>query len=412
MKTVSTETDAGLKRLGEGKLRKEEVLLVKKIKTGKSVVVVGREGVVPVCVGLVEAVGERCGHMSVCGVDCLVLCQEREQAQEIGMLVGVLGGEHGIRSGTIIGDSGIKEESKTLAGVSVAIGTERIFYCYETARRSMADRVRLVVFYCVDRLTEEMKRLMGENREDTQCVVLAERELAEECGIEETARMGGAMKTRAITQKYVLCDSERKFDLLFSLLKAPGQKCVVCSSPESAEFLCEVLRYMEMDANCVYSSMDAAQRKKSVGAFRESDGGVVVCTPASLCELEGVSGKVFIYEIFSSPDGHTELAQRIGGAIECDSVVTIATGCERKWADMFAERAGAARCVFGERDLEDVKGRLAGLVSSVHALNTLARKGYRACVRMHSRAGVESVQTIEDISKSFGLAVPPKVELD
>lgn len=224
-----------------------------------------------------------------------------------------------------------------------------------------------------------------------------------------------------LEQGYVVCDSDKRFLLLFTFLKRNRNKKVIVffSSCNSVKYYGELLNYIDMPVLDLHGKQKQQKRTNTFFEFCNAKTGTLLCTDVAARGLD-IPAVDWIVQ-FDPPDDPRDYIHRVGRT---------ARGSKGKGKSLmfllpnelgFLRYLKEARVPLNEFEfpsskIANVQPQLQKLVSSNYWLNNSARDGYRSYLQAYASHHLKQVYQIDKldlakVAKSFGFSVPPKVNI-
>lgn len=225
-----------------------------------------------------------------------------------------------------------------------------------------------------------------------------------------------------LEQGFIICDSDLRFRLLFTFLKKYQNKKIMVffSSCASVKFHSEILNYIDMQVLDIHGKQKQQKRLETYYEFCKMEKGILFCTDVAARGLDIPSVDWIVQ--FDPPDDVKEYIHRVGrtcrGANSKGQALLFILPSEKGYLKVL-EQANVKlnEFEFPENKLFPINDQLASLVSSNQFLNKGAREAYRSYLHAYVSHSLKDVFDVREIdlqlaSKSFGLATPPRVDLD
>jgi ATP-dependent RNA helicase DDX18/HAS1 len=224
-----------------------------------------------------------------------------------------------------------------------------------------------------------------------------------------------------LEQGYVVCESDKRFLLLFTFLKKNrGKKIMVFfSSCASVRFHFELLNFIDMPVDCIHGKQKQQKRTATFFKFCSASVGTLLCTDVAARGLD--IPKVDWIVQYDPPDEPREYIHRVGRTARGESGTGSALLFLRPEELGFLRFLKSAKVTLDEfefsmKKVANVQPQLEKLIRENYYLNMAAKEAYKGYVRAydsHSLKQIYNVNTLDliKVSKSFGFDVPPFVEL-
>ena len=220
---------------------------------------------------------------------------------------------------------------------------------------------------------------------------------------------------------YVVCDSDKRFLLLFSFLKRNVKKKIIVflSSCNSVKFYSELLNYIDLPVLDLHGKQKQQKRTNTFFEFCNAKQGILVCTDVAARGLD-IPAVDWIVQ-FYPPDDPRDYIHRVGRT---------ARGTQGKGKSLmfltpselgFLRYLKAAKVPLNEYEfpankIANIQSQLTKLIKTNYLLNQSAKDGYRAYLQAYASHGLKTVYQIDKldlkkVSASFGLDQVPRVNL-
>ncbi|KAI0465173.1 ATP-dependent RNA helicase [Komagataella kurtzmanii] len=374
------------------------------------------------------------------GTGAIVITPTRELALQIFGVARELMESHSQTFGILIGGANRRAEAeKLMKGVNIIIATPgRLLDHLQNTKGFIFKNLKALIIDEADRILEigfedEMKQIIkilpNENRqtmlfsatqttkvEDLARISLRKGPLYINVDSEnETSTVDG------LEQGYVVCDSDKRFLLLFSFLKRNQKKKIIVflSSCNSVKYYSELLNYIDLPVLDLHGKQKQQKRTNTFFEFCNATQGVLICTDVAARGLDIPSVDWIIQ--FDPPDDPRDYIHRVGRT---------ARGSNGKGKSLmflipselgFLRYLKAAKVPLNEFEfptnkIANVQSQLEKLIKSNYWLNQSARDGYTAYLQAYASHHLKTVYQIDKldlnkVAQSFGFSVPPRVNI-
>ena len=224
-----------------------------------------------------------------------------------------------------------------------------------------------------------------------------------------------------LEQGYVVCDSDKRFLLLFSFLKRNQKKKVIVflSSCNSVKYYAELLNYIDLPVLELHGKQKQQKRTNTFFEFCNAERGILICTDVAARGLD-IPAVDWIIQ-FDPPDDPRDYIHRVGRT---------ARGTKGKGKSLmfltpselgFLRYLKAAKVPLNEYEfptnkIANVQSQLEKLIKSNYYLHQTAKDGYRSYLQAYASHSLKTVYQIDKldlakVAKSYGFPVPPKVNI-
>lgn len=224
-----------------------------------------------------------------------------------------------------------------------------------------------------------------------------------------------------LEQGYVLCESDKRFLLLFSFLRRMRQKkkkvVVFLSSCNSVNYHAELLNYLDFPVLDLHGKKKQQVRTNTFFEFRNAESGILLCTDVAARGLD-IPEVHFVIQ-YDPPDSPREYVHRVNRTARGINVKGRSVLFLQPSEISFLTHLNAARVPVVEYDfpcLLNIQSQLEKLLSSNYYLNKSAKDAFRsylhACASHSSRSIFDvSKPNLAKVAKSFGFTTPPRVDI-
>lgn len=222
-----------------------------------------------------------------------------------------------------------------------------------------------------------------------------------------------------LEQGYVVCDSAKRFSLLFTFLKKNLDKKIIVfmSSCNSVKFHAELLNFIEIPVLELHGQLKQKKRTTTFFEFCNADRGILISTDVAARGLD--IPKVDWIVQFDPPDDPREYIHRVGRTARGLG----ATG--RALLFLLPSELGFLKYLRQHKvplneyeftKLANIQAQLEKLIEKNYYLYRSAHEAYKTYLQAyaaHSLKDIYSVHNLDLVSvgKGFGFTVPPKVHL-
>ncbi|CCJ28487.1 unnamed protein product, partial [Pneumocystis jirovecii] len=223
-----------------------------------------------------------------------------------------------------------------------------------------------------------------------------------------------------LEQGYVVCDSDKRFLLLFTFLKRNLKKKIIVffSSCNSVKYHSELLNYIDIPVLDLHGKQKQQKRTNTFFEFSNAKQGILICTDVAARGLD-IPAVDWIIQ-YDPPDDPRDYIHRVGRT---------ARGTKGKGRSLmflvpselgFLRYLKAAKVSLNEYEfskLANIQLQLEKLISKNYYLNRSAKDGYRSYLQAYSSYALKSIFDVNNldlakVAKSFGFATPPSVNIN
>lgn len=374
------------------------------------------------------------------GTGVVIISPTRELALQIFGVARELMEHHTQTFGIVIGGANRRQEAEKLAkGVNLLIATPgRLLDHLQNTQGFVFKNLKALVIDEADRILEigfeeEMKQIIKIlPNEDRQSMLFSATQTTK---VEDLARMSlrpgplyinvvpesAASTADGLEQGYVVCESDKRFLLLFSFLKRNAKKKIIVflSSCNCVKYFGELLNYIDLPVLDLHGKQKQAKRTNTFFEFCNAKQGILICTDVAARGLD-IPAVDWIVQ-FDPPDDPRDYIHRVGRT---------ARGTQGKGKSLmfltpselgFLRYLKAANVPLNEYEfpsnkIANVQSQLTKLIKSNYWLHQSAKDGYRSYLQAYASHHLKTVYQIDKldlvkVAKSFGFDVPPKVNI-
>ncbi|EXJ89902.1 ATP-dependent RNA helicase HAS1 [Capronia epimyces CBS 606.96] len=224
-----------------------------------------------------------------------------------------------------------------------------------------------------------------------------------------------------LEQGYVICDSDKRFLLLFSFLKRNLKKKVIVfmSSCNCVKYHSELLNYIDLPVLELHGNLKQQKRTNTFFEFCNAKTGILVCTDVAARGLD-IPAVDWIVQ-FDPPDDPRDYIHRVGrtarGANGKGRSLMFLQPNEVGFLSHLKEaRVPVVEFDFPAKKLLNIQSQLEKLISQNYYLNKSAKDGYRSYLQAYASHSLRSVFDVNKldlvkVAKSFGFSTPPRVDI-
>ncbi|KAJ1019127.1 hypothetical protein NDA18_006276 [Ustilago nuda] len=223
-----------------------------------------------------------------------------------------------------------------------------------------------------------------------------------------------------LEQGYVVCESDRRFLLLFTFLKKnAGKKIIVfMSSCNSVKYHTDLLNFIDVPVLDLHGKQKQQKRTNTFFEYCNAPSGTLLCTDVAARGLDIPSVDWIIQ--FDPPDDPRDYIHRVGRTAR-------AGNAGKSLLFLLPSELGFLRFLkvakvplneytFPADKVANVQGQLEKLISKNYYLHQSARDGYRSYLQAYGSYSLKRIFDIHKldltkVAKAYGFAVPPKVNI-
>lgn len=374
------------------------------------------------------------------GTGVIVVLPTRELALQIFGVARELMAHHSQLFGIVIGGANRRQEAEKLAkGVNLLIATPgRLLDHLQNTPGFVFKNLKALVIDEADRILEigfedEMRQIIKILPKDERQLMLFS--ATQTTKVEDLARISlrpgplyinvvpesEVLTADGLEQGYVVCDSDKRFLLLFSFLKRhPKKKIIVfLSLCNCVKYFGELLNYIDLPVLDLHGKQKQQKRTNTFFEFCNAKLGILICTDVAARGLD-IPAVDWIIQ-FDPPDDPRDYIHRVGRT---------ARGTQGKGKSLmfllplelgFLRYLKAANVPLNEYEfpankIANVQLQLTKLIKLNYWLHQLAKDGYRSYLQAYALHHLKTVYQIDKldltkVGKLFGFDVPPKVNI-
>ncbi|KAJ9499413.1 ATP-dependent RNA helicase [Exophiala xenobiotica] len=374
------------------------------------------------------------------GTGVIVVSPTRELALQIFGVARDLMAHHSQTFGITIGGANRSAEADKLTkGVNLLIATPgRLLDHLQNTQGFIYKNVKALVIDEADRILEvgfedEMRQIVKIlPKEQRQTMLFSATQTTK---VEDLARISlrpGPLyinvdhkkehsTVEGLEQGYVICESDKRFLLLFSFLKRNLKKKVIVfmSSCNCVKYHAELLNYIDLPVLELHGNLKQQKRTNTFFEFCNAKSGTMVCTDVAARGLD-IPAVDWIVQ-FDPPDDPRDYIHRVGrtarGSNGKGRSLMFLQPSEVGFLSQLKEaRVPVVEFDFPAKKLLNIQSQLEKLISQNYYLNKSAKDGYRSYLQAYASHSLRSVFDVNKldlvkVAKSFGFSTPPRVDI-
>lgn len=374
------------------------------------------------------------------GTGVIVITPTRELALQIFGVARELMEFHSQTFGIVIGGANRRQEAEKLVkGVNLLIATPgRLLDHLQNTNGFVFKNLKALVIDEADRILEigfedEMRQIIKIlPKEERQSMLFSATQTTK---VEDLARISlrpgplfinvdsenETSTADGLEQGYVVCESDKRFLLLFSFLKRNQKKKVIVflSSCNSVKYYAELLNYIDLPVLELHGKQKQQKRTNTFFEFCNADRGILVCTDVAARGLD-IPAVDWIIQ-FDPPDDPRDYIHRVGrtarGTKGKGKSLMFLTPSELGFLRYLkAAKVPLNEYEFPSNKIANVQSQLEKLIKSNYYLHQIAKDGYRSYLQAYASHSLKTVYQIDKldlakVAKSYGFPIPPKVNI-
>ncbi|KAG0198065.1 ATP-dependent RNA helicase [Mortierella sp. GBA30] len=373
------------------------------------------------------------------GTGVVIISPTRELALQIFGVAKDLLKYHNQTFGIVIGGANRKAEADKLAkGVNLLVATPgRLLDHLQNTKGFVFKNLKALVIDEADRILEcgfedEMKQIIKLlPKENRQSMLFSATQTTKVTDLARISLKAGPLYINVdekkdtatadgLEQGYVICESDKRFLLLFTFLKKNLKKKVIVffSSCNSVKYHAELLNYIDIPVLDLHGRQKQQKRTTTFFEFINAPTGILLCTDVAARGLD-IPAVDWIIQ-FDPPDDPRDYIHRVGRTARAGT-------SGKSLLFLLPSELGFLRFLkhakvplneyqFPTSKISNVQSQLEKLVEKNYYLNKSARDGYRSYLQSYAsyaQKGTFDVNKLDlvKVAKAFGFSVPPKVNI-
>ncbi|KAI6250470.1 ATP-dependent RNA helicase HAS1 [Erysiphe necator] len=374
------------------------------------------------------------------GTGVIVVSPTRELALQIFGVARELMTHHSQTYGIVIGGANRRAEAEKLTkGVNLLIATPgRLLDHLQNTKGFVFKNLKALVIDEADRILEigfedEMRQIIKIlPKDDRQTMLFSATQTTK---VEDLARISlrpGPLyinvdhekehsTVEGLEQGYVVCDSDKRFLLLFSFLKRNLKKktIVFFSSCACVKYNAELLNYIDLPVLDLHGKQKQQKRTNTFFEFCNAKQGTLICTDVAARGLD-IPDVDWIIQ-FDPPDDPRDYIHRVGRTARGSngkgrSLLFLQPSEVGFLIHLKNARVPIVEFEFPSKKIVNVQSQLEKLIAQNYYLNKSAKDGYKSYLQAYASHSLRSIFDVNKldlvkVARSFGFEVPPRVDL-
>ncbi|KAI7902458.1 P-loop containing nucleoside triphosphate hydrolase protein [Cokeromyces recurvatus] len=373
------------------------------------------------------------------GTGVIIVSPTRELALQIFGVAKDLLKYHQLTFGIVIGGANRKAEAdKLVKGVNLIVATPgRLLDHLQNTKGFIYKNLKALVIDEADRILEigfedEMKQIVKILPSERQTMLFSATQTTKVTDLARISLKKGPLYINVhenrdtstadgLEQGYVVCDSDRRFLLLFTFLRKNMKKKVIVffSSCNSVKYHAELLNYIDVPVLALHGKQKQQKRTNTFFEYCNAERGILLCTDVAARGLD-IPAVDWIVQ-FDPPDDPRDYIHRVGRTARGTS------GKGKSLLFLLPSELGFLRYLkhakvplneyqFPANKIANVQGQLEKLIEKNYYLNQSAKEGYRSYLQAYSSFSLKKIFNVHNlelpkVAKAFGFPTPPKVNL-
>ncbi|MCJ1415147.1 ATP-dependent RNA helicase ddx18 [Xylographa parallela] len=347
---------------------------------------------------------------------------------------------HSQTYGIVIGGANRRAEAEKLAkGVNLLIATPgRLLDHLQNTQGFIYKNIKALIIDEADRILEvgfedEMKQIVKVLPKDERQTMLFS--ATQTTKVEDLARISlrpGPLyinvdhqkehsTVEGLEQGYVVCDSDKRFLLLFSFLKRNLKKKIIVffSSCNCVTYHSELLNYIDLPVLDLHGKQKQQKRTNTFFEFCNAKQGTLICTDVAARGLD-IPAVDWIVQ-FDPPDDPRDYIHRVGRTARGSggkgrSLMFLQPSEVGFLKHLKEARVPVVEFDFPAKRIVNVQSQLEKLIGQNYYLNKSAKDGYRSYLQAYASHSLRSVFDVNKldlvkVAKSFGFQTPPRIDI-
>jgi len=375
------------------------------------------------------------------GTGIIIISPTRELSMQTFGVLRELLKHHYHTYGLIMGGANRTSEAQKLAkGINILVATPgRLLDHLQNTKDFLFKNLQCLIIDEADRILdvgfeEEMKKIVKllpkkrqtmlfsatttKKTEDLVAVALKKEPIY--IGIEVKNKLDSAT-VAGLEQGYVVCNSDKRFMLLFTFLKKNRNKKVMVffSSCMAVKFHHELLNYIDLPVMCIHGKQKQTKRTTTFFQYCNADTGILLCTDVAARGLD-IPDVDWIVQ-YDPPDDPKEYIHRVGRTARGEGGKGHALMILRPEELGFLRYLKQANVPLNEFEfswakISNIQPQLEKLITKNYYLNISAKEAYKAYVRAYESHALKNIYDVHSldlgaVGKSFGFMTPPHIDI-
>ncbi|MCO5573510.1 hypothetical protein L7F22_027281 [Adiantum nelumboides] len=439
---LSPPTSRALENMGFSTMTEVQSRCIPPLMTGKDVLGAAQTGSGKTLAFVIPAIEmlSRLKFKPRNGTGAIIISPTRELALQIfGVVKELMGHGHHQTFGIIMGGANRKAEADKLTkGINLIVATPgRLLDHLQNTKGFIYSNLKTLCIDEADRILEigfeeEMRQIVrilpNENR---QSMLFSATQTTK---VQDLARISlrpgplyinvhadlAASTVARLEQGYVVCDSDRRFLLLFTFLKRnKGKKIIVfMSSCNGVKYHAELLNYIDVPVLDLHGKQKQQRRTSTFFEFCNAPAGVLLCTDVAARGLD--IPKVDWIIQFDPPDDPRDYIHRVGRTARAGksgkSLLFLLPSELGFLRFLKVAKVPLNEYSFPMNKIANVQGQLEKLIGKNYYLHQSAKEGFRSYLMAYNSYALKKIFDVHNldltkVAKSFGFITPPKVNI-
>ncbi|KAI8331015.1 ATP-dependent RNA helicase HAS1 [Chlamydoabsidia padenii] len=372
------------------------------------------------------------------GTGVIIVSPTRELALQIFGVAKELLAHHQHTFGIVIGGANRRAEAEKLVkGVNLLVATPgRLLDHLQNTRGFVFKNLKALVIDEADRILEigfeeEMAQIIKILPKERQTMLFSATQTTKVSDLARISLKKGPLyinvderkdtsTAEGLEQGYVVCESDKRFLLLFTFLRKNLKKKVIVffSSCNSVKYHAELMNYIDVPVLELHGKQKQQKRTTTFFEFCNADKGILLCTDVAARGLDIPSVDWIVQ--FDPPDDPRDYIHRVGrtarGGGKGKSLLFLLPSELGFLRYLKHARVPLNEYQFPTNKIANVQSQLEKLVEKNYYLHQSAKDGYRSYLQAYASFGLKKIFDVNSldlakVAKSFGFSVPPRINL-
>ncbi|SGY68886.1 BQ5605_C004g02927 [Microbotryum silenes-dioicae] len=374
------------------------------------------------------------------GTGAIVVSPTRELALQIFGVAKELCEHHNQTFAIVMGGANRKAEAEKLVkGVNLLIATPgRLLDHLQNTKGFVFNNLKALVIDEADRILEigfedEMRQIISIlPKENRQSMLFSATQTTKVTDLARMSLRPGPLYINVdshrdtstaenLEQGYVVCDSDKRFLLLFTFLRKNLKKKVIVffSSCKSVQYHGELLNYIDVPVLDLHGKQKQQKRTNTFFEFCNAPTGILLCTDVAARGLD--IPKVDWIIQFDPPDDPRDYIHRVGRTARAGkqgrSLLFLLPSELGFLRFLKAAKVPLNEYAFPPEKIANVQTQLEKLISKNYYLHQSARDGFRAYIQSYASYSLKTIFDVAaldlaKVAKAFGFQSPPSVNIN
>ncbi|GAA5914527.1 ATP-dependent RNA helicase HAS1 [Sporobolomyces salmoneus] len=374
------------------------------------------------------------------GTGAIVVSPTRELALQIFGVAKELCEHHNQTFAIVMGGANRKAEAEKLAkGVNLLIATPgRLLDHLQNTKGFVFNNLRALIIDEADRILEigfedEMRQIISLlPKENRQSMLFSATQTTKVTDLARMSLRPGPLYINVdshrdtstadnLEQGYVVCDSDKRFLLLFTFLRKNLKKKVIVffSSCKSVQYHGELLNYIDVPVLDLHGKQKQQKRTNTFFEFCNAPTGILLCTDVAARGLD--IPKVDWIIQFDPPDDPRDYIHRVGRTARAGkngkSLLFLLPSELGFLRFLKVAKVPLNEYQFPSEKIANVQGQLEKLISKNYYLNQSAKDGFRAYIQAYASYSLKTIFDVTSldlakVARAFGFSTPPSVNIN